>query len=481
MLVMLNNGASGAAQGGGMSAFEIESGEIVHCVELSSGGNLTGTFSFDQDGIRAQIYSYEKFFFIRPEEPIFLLTEKNLIVSLHSNIAAPAGSNSRMSEPARTIYRQDITSSIAVIGYDKWGTADRVKRVHFTVKHTKEILRHQAKTEALAKNKFPEEHNLSIYSEPVSGMTVRAGYNASYSIELDAPIDIWPRFELEFEEEVTLYNYLDHVSCYVAFLSFSLGVHLKPSEIRISRHSQDEMMAKIEERSYPGDHTVNYVWPEVEVDTRDLWAGGSPVSAWDDDELSALRQCVVSWMERHTEWHNAYVLMMTSLTLKREISAHRLIEACKWFEEIPLTKSQNTITEEHIDAIASAAADRAGKLGYEAAIKSRIAGSLKTIRKESHEDRFSRLVKLVRHKFGQSILPEGVVAHLRHAIRLRGKTAHGHFYPADEAEFRAFSKSVGAMEAICYLLTALELPIHEDGLKRVQRNPVVRDYLRAYE
>ncbi len=462
-----------------MSAFEIESGEIVHCIELSSDGKLTGTFEFDQDGIRTKIYGYEKFFFIKPEEPIFLLTEKNLIVSLHSNIAAPPGSRSRMSEPARTVYRQDIVSNIAVIGHDEWSAADSVKRASFTVKHTKDLFRHQAKTEAIAKRETSTQDDFNLYSEPVSGMTVCAGYNASHSMEFDAPTDIWPRFELEFNDGATLDDYIDHVGCYVQFLSFSLGVPLIPSEIRISRHSHDEMMAKLEDDSYPEDHTVNYVWPEVEVDTRDLWVGGSPVRAWDDDELSALRQCVVSWMARHSEWHNAYVLMMASLTLKREISANRLIAACKWFEKIPLTKVQNAITNKHIDAIASAAADKAGELGYKADMKSRIAGSLKTIRTESHEDRFSRLVKLVRHKFGQSILPEGVVAHLRHAIRLRGKTAHGHFYPADDAEFRAFSKSVGAMEAICYLLTALELPIHEDGLKRVQSNPVVRDYLRA--
>ena len=49
----------------------------------------------------------------------------------------------------------------------------------------------------------------------------------------------------------------------------------------------------------------------------------------------------------------------------------------------------------------------------------------------------------------------------------------------DRAERRAFSNAIRAMEAVCYLLTALELPIHEAGLKRVQRNPVIRDYLDA--
>ena len=38
-----------------MSAFEIESGEIVHCIELSSDGELTGTFELNKDGIRTKI------------------------------------------------------------------------------------------------------------------------------------------------------------------------------------------------------------------------------------------------------------------------------------------------------------------------------------------------------------------------------------------------------------------------------------------
>jgi hypothetical protein len=258
-----------------MSAFEIESGEIVHCIELSSDGELTGTFELNKDGIRTKIYGYEKRFFIKSEEPIFRLTENNLTVSLHSNISAPPGSNSRMSEPRRSIYRQDVISNIAVIGNDQWTAAERVKRASFEVKHTKDLFRHLAKMEAIAKRETSKQDNFNLFSEPVAGMTVRAGYNANYSTEFDAPTDIWPQFELEFEDGATLYNYITHVSCYVQFLSFSLGEHLIPSKIRISRHSHDEMMATFEDGSYLGDHTVNYVWPEIEIDTGDLWVGGS--------------------------------------------------------------------------------------------------------------------------------------------------------------------------------------------------------------
>jgi hypothetical protein len=56
-----------------MSAFEIESGEIVHCIESSSDGELTGTFELNKDGIRTKIYGYEKRFFIKSEEPVFSL------------------------------------------------------------------------------------------------------------------------------------------------------------------------------------------------------------------------------------------------------------------------------------------------------------------------------------------------------------------------------------------------------------------------
>ena len=107
-----------------MSAFQIKSDGAVHCVELTSGEKLTGTFRFDQDGIRAYIYRYEGFFFIKREEPIVLLTEKNEIVSLYSILTGPRGHNSRMIGLTRTIYRQDITSNIAVIGHDEWASEE---------------------------------------------------------------------------------------------------------------------------------------------------------------------------------------------------------------------------------------------------------------------------------------------------------------------------------------------------------------------
>jgi len=47
---------------------------------------------------------------------------------------------------------------------------------------------------------------------------------------------------------------------------------------------------------------------------------------------------------------------------------------------------------------------------------------------------------MVETKFGKGVLPDETVDHLKRAINFRGKSAHGHFNPESDAEFRAFSK-----------------------------------------
>lgn len=172
--------------------------------------------------------------------------------------------------------------------------------------------------------------------------------------------------------------------------------------------------------------------------------------------------------------------MMHSLTLRQQISADRLLTACKWFEEIPLTRAQPAIADDHIELIAQAAAQKGSDLGY-AAIKNRITGALKSIRTESNEDRFSRLLNTVERKFGESIFDAVILTHLKRALEFRGKSAHGHFSPADDAEYRAFVKSICATEALCSLLTACDFPITSAGIERARSNPFVRDYRLASE
>jgi len=460
--------------------FEIESATKTLCKELNTGKGYTGFFYFDDKTISAEICSYDESFDLKPEKSIFLHTEKNKVVSLHSTIVTSASSMGRQSEGEMATYKQHIISNMAVIGRDRWEATDRLKRVIFSIKRSRELLKHKEKFARLANKKIGDEFEPELFSETANGLTIRAGYGASFSFEYNAPTDISPYLEIEFEAGVTLFEYLEYVDCLVQFFSLSLGVHMNPSGIRICRLSRDEMLAALDANTDPGDYSVEYVWPEVPAEDSDLWAGGSLFTAWDDGELVALRQCIVVWMKRRANWKKANDQMMDSLASRGGISADRLLAACKWFEEIPLTRTQAAIADQHIQIIAETAVQKASQLGY-AKIKDRIIGALKRIKTETNEEKFSRLLNKVKEKFGPTIVDDAITMHLKRAIEFRGKSAHGHFSPEDEAEFRVFAKSIYALEALCFLLTACDLPIHAAAPERAQSNPLLKHYRLAWK
>lgn len=445
---------------------------------MVTGKGLTGTLLLSDRDIRADLYSYTEPFHIAIDQPIYFTAKTGQVVTFYSSSDFGMGTTTR---GGRRYYHRRIIADLAVVGHDRWTEADKVKRVFFTVKHCLDLLRHNDKFEALGRTKFPDEESLCIFRDAVTGMTLRAWYGATYGMDFSAPEELWPMFGIEFDEPRAIRDYIDHVSSYARFLSFCLGVHLRPEKIQIDRLSYDEMTFALEADTYIDCHEVYYLWPEEKVASQDLWIGGSPVMARNNEELAALRACLVEWMNRANIWRKAYAMMMASFALKYVISAERLITACRWLEEIPTAQSQNAVSSEDIIEISAAAARKAQELGYESTISRRITSAVARVREESSEERFSRLVATIEKKFGKGILPENAVSHLRRAIQFRGKTAHGHFSPADEREFTAFSKSMRAMEALCYLLTALDLPISSDGLARVGANPVISDYRRAFE
>ena len=458
-----------------------ESGKPLHCLELVTGKNLTGTVLLAEERIRTEIYSFQDHFHIQGEKPVFVQTETNDIVSLHSNITTIPGTRSRFGEPQRTTYRQEIASNIAIVGHDAWEAKDCVKRVIFRVRHTRDLMHHRAKVDALGRSKYPKEENFNLFGDTVEGMTLRARYAATYGMDFDAPTDFWPSFEIEFDEPQGIEEYIRHVLTYVQFLSFCFGIKLKPSEISIDRLSSADMMAALEKQAYPGHHAVHYVWPEAEFDKEDLWVGGSPVRAWDDGELTSLRACLAGWTKRVSLWKKAYTLMVMSFGLRRSFSSERLISACRWLEEIPIAKAQPALSDDAIAALSAIAGAKAVELGLGQSLRDRIAGSIRRLKAETSEQHFSRLLAMVEDKFGPGILPGDAVGHLKRAISLRGKSAHGHFNPDSDSEFRAFVKATRAVEALCYLLTALGLPINEAGIKRLRDHPLIRDYRMSYD
>lgn len=457
----------------------IEKGRPLHCVETVTGQNITGIILLSEDEIRVDLHSYTDRFHINVEQPIYLVAETGHVVSLHANVYS--NGSEPISRRDRPIYHQGFISNVAVVGYDQWTDNNKVKNVSFSVKHTMELLRHKDKIKALGNIRHTKKEDFTIFKDTTNGVTLGSWYAATYGMEFDAPTEIWPVFEIEFDEPLGIDEYIKHVMYYVEFLSFCLGVKLKPDRITINRLSHDEIMAAVEAGTHTGNHEVQYVWPEEKIESHDLSVRGSPARAWNDEELSALRACLVAWVARANAWKKPYAMMMTSFAFKRVISAERLINACRWFEDIPIAKPHNVLSDDDIEAIAAAATKKAEELRQLQNIRERIAGAIKRIKAESAEEQFTRLVAKIEEKFGKGILPENAVTHLKRANEFRGKTAHGHFDSKSDEETLAFSKSTQAMEALCYLLTALDLPISTEGLERVKSNPVVRDYLLSYE
>lgn len=460
-------------------------GTPVHCVELNTGSNLTGTLLVSKDTMRVNIHSYDAFFRIPSKHPVFLKTADADTVSLHSNITGGTGNTSRAidqrEQTYETIYHQEIVSNIVVVGNTRWEETDKIKRARFSAKHIDHLLRHRAKIEAISGARYPGDEPFLLFRDGAKGMTLSAWYGANYSESLDSPQAVWPAFEIEFDVPVGLHEYVKHLSDYLFFLSLLVGVRLAPRDIHIDRLSLDEMKERIETHSYTGNHRVHYVWPEDQIEKGDTNGFGSPVRAYDDDALAALRASLITWMDRADEWRKPYRLMMGCFSFRHVISAERLINACRWLEEIPMAKLQNGLPEEHVAAISAAAVDRAVTLGHPQAIQERILNAIGRIRAETSKERFARLVAAVRERFGDPILPTNAVDHLTRAIRFRGRAAHGHFEPDDDAESQAFYKSTRAMEALCLLLTVRDLPISEQGREQIGSHPLVEEYLRAYE
>jgi ApeA N-terminal domain 1 len=458
-----------------MSSFEIVPKQKILCKELNTGKEYNGFFYFDDKTIKAEICSFDESFYIKEENPIFLRSEKNHIISLHSNISSPPGSCSRNIEPKMITYKQSIISDVAVIGHDKWGKDDLIKRVSFSIKHSDDLFKHRKTYDEYIKRKFTGSYKSDIFSVTVNHLRISVNYCATFTSEFDEPREIWTRVEIEFEEPLTLYDYVEHVLCVVRFLSLCLGIPLTPSDFKICRLSLEDMVVAVDSNSYAGDYSIEYVWPEIDFYDSDLWIGGSLVIAYDDEELEALKNCLIAWVGSHEHWRKASIQMMNCLSLNGEISSDRLLAACKWFEEIPLTQSQNAISDEHIKTISNVASEKASELGY-SDIKKRISGSLKSIKSETHEDRFIRLVKMAKDKYGLDSIDDEIITYLKEAVAFRGKAAHGHFSPSNDEEFCTFTKSIYAMEALCFLITAYDLPINDSGVKRMHYHPFIQHY-----
>ncbi|KEP69653.1 hypothetical protein DL1_03235 [Thioclava dalianensis] len=312
-------------------------------------------------------------------------------------------------------------------------------------------------------------------------MVLTAGYEVSYGLETCSLRTHRPTFSIEFSAGCSLNAIQGSLFGYLAFLSFVLGGRMAPEEVRIDRMSFEEKIRAVEAGTYIDDHAIIWNWPAEGHEAKDLAFYGAPFMAMNDGELTSFVAGLITWFERIDEWRAASVRMTESLRLRREISGERLLAAWRWFEEVPPTKAKRVIDNDVVEYLTEAALKGAREKCLGAHIEDRIKGSLTRIGEESMRDRFERLIHSVEERFERNDCLDGMVNHLQNARCFRGRIAHGHFSSRNAAELRQFNKATLAMEALCFLLTARDLPLSEEAKKRIWAHPILEEYQLAYD
>jgi hypothetical protein len=446
-------------------------GQPVHCRELTSGAQHTGILTIGSDNISLDIFGYEtKFIQIDHKAPIHVQTQNLNIASLHWNATTRSGRNGKSSDDPRfrTVYRHSFSCSAAVIGADPWLTSDLINVAKFELDGFDYILENIDRTEQISRSEPSQEFKQKLFATTVGNVEFSILYDVTYSIFQPFPTQIRPTVVLRFSEGETLQTYLKFATAFTQLISASTGLATFPKNIFIGRPTLDSADDALDGNK--ATHLVRYIWPHT-----DNASSTSILLTANDDEISTFSACLSRWIDRYDQWSGAYALFVKSRLMANRIDAERLLNACRLFEEIPLTETKRIIPSNDVESIAKAAAMKAAELGHDN-IHHRILGALRNISSETRKDKIDRLIAMMRGRFGQSILPDDIFEDIAQADKLRNKAAHGHLSGESDEEFKQLSTSVYAMEAFCLLAIFLDMPLKKDGHWRLTSHPTLEQY-----
>ncbi|QZO01663.1 hypothetical protein [Chenggangzhangella methanolivorans] len=364
----------------------------LHCVELNTGRNLSGILNVGPDEMSAKLYSYGDGFSITSDDVVCLKTEELDIASLHNIVLMGPRSLSRST--GHVCQTHKVIANTTVIGPDAWNALDTVKVAYFTLEGSMNILKNQTLFGKFLKSRFGSRSNREILKIDAAGKTYKVSYAASYNYNIRGKTKAWPIFSIEYKASSFLKQYFSDLMCISRFISFCLGEEVNPGNIRISKISERQMLRKLRNGQYHGEHKVHYIWPKRELDhSYGAAAAGSPFAVWDDSDLSAMRDGLLAWIARESEWNTAYALMSESLALRGEMSGPRMINACNWFSNLPNARIQKAIKLDHIELVAQAGGEIARQLGYSSDVIQRIKGKIKEYVLKHHETSMLALSK----------------------------------------------------------------------------------------
>jgi hypothetical protein len=455
---------------------EMRLGATVHCTELVTGNGLSGQFTYSREaGLKTKLFSFDEFFYIDTDEPVYLLTEELETISLFGSFGGPGTRSSVHSE--RALHTDTIHSNIGVAGPDKWRLDDKIKRITFSVPEAFGILRNNTKIAQLRKpHRQRGRNDWALLNFSANGRHIRLFYQAKYKWDGDEPVEVTPYFEVEFDDSVLINDYSLPIQDILSFLSFSLGVGISPFDISISRISYEELAQQLEQKAFTEGHNILSFWRKDDAEIESDSFHGSPIQSYDSRELVSLERCLKGWIARVDEWRESNQLMVQCFKRRKEISAERLMLATRWLETIPSTKAQELLTQEQIGAMVNAAHEVT--LAFPGVIsRERLSGALRVVKCESRKQQMERLVDLVSTTFELPLPKNEFLELLNSALGLRGKAAHGSLPLSSQQSFLDCNRATVAVETLACMLMAMDLPLSEDGKERLKSHRAI-GYLR---
>jgi hypothetical protein len=453
----------------------LEKDRDYFCCEQVTGKAVCGSLRVTDERIQVRLVSFDDFFFVdRNTEYLPLRLEDNSYASLHhAFFGGPGSSNSR----TQTTHSQTVSANTLIHGPDEWKPEDPILHVTFELPRAEELLRYDPKIKELESKPRWSDVETYAFTVDLPDLTVRLGYRSTYAMTSDRVSVESPVIAVDFTNPRSIKNYLDDIQAIVRFISLILGIQMEPENIRIRRLSNEDMRAQIEKHSYLGDHSVTQMWfRKSSAADNGARVHLAFAALFDEEEMQAFSACLRMWLQRTPEWARSNALMMDCLHLQDEISAERLLAACKWLEEIPTARAVQVTDDSVIQSITDAALDAADEQGQDL-LKSRIPQAIARLKLESHRERFDRLVKNLAERYGSGVTDDDMSSHLIAALRdFRGKVAHGHYEPKDDNEYQRFIKATFAVESLCLLLTCFDMPLTDDGVRRIKLNPLVEHY-----
>jgi hypothetical protein len=454
------------------------------CRETVTGQNYNGRLTVSDRRMQLKLISFGRPIHLDFDHPIVLELEDGRVATLLE--CAQAGGGGHTYSFGRSVHSEVVTPHTVIIGVETWETTSRVRSATFRffgseiallatgiLERSIEPGDAERQVESLGKQITTLDlDKMAVLNISSDEADVRIFMGTSYSRgPLKEAIQLHPTIAFDFDSGMSLNEYFSFMLYVVWFFSLSIGYASRPFEIRIDEATSEQQRTLIDHAINWRFHEIRYHWSKSKPyssQTNKL-ARGAVFQAVNEEEKAATAASLNTWLNRRKDWQAAAAQMNYSLRKQGILDRDRLFAAFAWFEAIPLNERSAEFCPDQIKAIAKAAAAEAKRQRPDAD-EERIINIVGILGNEKSVARFDRLIKVLRDRFGNSLVPDWLFDACERAVNFRGAAIHGSLAHEEETSMN-FLKSVFAVEYVSFLLMIKDLPLSDVAETRFKDHP----------